>query len=125
MGVSATHVGKLIEGTPHRASLKRLERAAVILKTSLSRLRAAAETDGHDFADEDEWLSRAAAATEARDAGMKAQELAKSAETEARAAIEAKTAAEAKAALERAEAYQEEAASEFQRLNRNMERYLA
>ncbi len=125
MGVSATIVGKLVDGTPHRASLKRLESAAEVLKTSLSRLRAAAEADGHDYTDEDEMRSRGAAAAEANSAALKAQELSKSAEVEARAAIEAKSAAEAKASLERAEAYQEEAAGEFDRLNRNMERYLA
>ena len=125
MGVSAAFVGRLVGGAPIRASLKRLESAAEVLKTSLSRLRAAAEADGHDYSDEDEMRSRGASAAEARDAALKAQELAKSAEAEARAAIEAKTAIEAKAALERAEAYQAEARSVFDRLNRNMERYLA
>jgi len=124
MGLSSTIVGQLIDGAPHRPSLKRLELAAAALKTSLSRLRAAAESDGHDYADEDEMRSRAAWADEANSAALKAAELAKSAETEARAAVEAKTAAEAKASLERAEAYQAEATSEFERLNRNMERYL-
>ena len=125
MGVSATIVGKLVDGAPHRPSLKRLEGAAKVLNTSLSRLRAAAEADGHDYTDEDDMRSRGAAAAEANNAALKAQELSKSAEVEARAAVEAKSAAEAEASLERAEAYQKEARSVFDRLNRNMERYLA
>ncbi len=125
MGLSATIVGQIVGGTSKRTPLKRLESAAEVLKTSLSRLRAAAEADGHDYADEDDVRSRGASASDARDAALKAQELVKSAEVEARAAIEAKSAAEAKASLERSEAYQAEATSEFERLNRNMERYLA
>ncbi len=122
MGVSATIVGQILDGTPHRQPLKRLERAAEILKTSLSRLRAAAESDGHDYSDEDELRSSGAAVAEAQSAALKAQELSKSAEVEARAAVEAKSAAEAKAALARAEEYQEEAAVEYARLKRNMDR---
>ena len=124
MELSATVVGLILDGEPQRVSLKRLESVADVLGTSLSRLRAAAETDGHDYADEDEMRSRGASATEARDAALKAQERMKSAAIEARAAVESKTAAEAKASLERAEAYQEEAQEEFKRLNRNMERYI-
>lgn len=122
MGLSATVVGQIIDGEPHRVSLKRLESAALVLKTSLSRLRAAAETDGHDYADEDDMRRRGAFADEANAAALRALELSKSASREAQAAVEARTAVEGKAALERAEAYQEEAQEEFKRLNRNMER---
>ncbi len=124
MELSATVVGQILDGEPHRVSLKRLESAAGVLGTSLSRLRAAAETDGHDYADEDDMRRRGAFAEEAHEAATKAHELAKSARREAQAAVEAQTAVEGKAALERAEAYQEEAQEEFKRLNRNMERYI-
>lgn len=125
MGVPAARVKELLDGTPYRPSLSRLELAGKALKTTLSRLRAAAESDGHDFTDEDEMRARGAAAVEANAAAVKAKELAESAEAEARGAVEAKTAVEAKAALERAEVYQEEAKGERERLNRNMERYTA
>lgn len=123
LAVPAATVAGIIDGTVRRPSLKRLENLAGVLKTSLSRLRSAAEADGQDYTDEDEMRSKGAAAEEARKAALKAEELAKSAETEARAAIAAKTALEAKAALERAEAFQAEAKSEFDRFARNMERY--
>lgn len=123
MELSATVVGQIIDGEPHRVSLKRLEGAADVLKTSLSRLRAAAETDGHDYADEDDMRRRGAFADDANAAAMKAHELAKSASREAKAAIESKTALESTASLDRAEAFQEEAQVEFKRLQRNMDRY--
>lgn len=125
MGVPAARVKALLEGTPNRPSLCRLELAAKPLKTTLSRLRAAAESDGHDFTDEDQMRARGAAAVEANTAAVKAQELAESATAEAKAAVEAKTATEAKEALERSVAYQVDAKSERDRLNRNMERYTA
>lgn len=124
MGVSAARVKEFLDGTPNRPSLSRLELAAKALKTTLSRLRAAAESDGHDFTDEDEMRARGAAAVEANAAALKAKELAESAQEEARGAVEAKTAVEATAALERAEAYQADAKGERDRLNRNMERYV-
>ncbi len=125
MGFSATIVGHIINGEPHRISLKRLESAAAVLGTSLSRLRAAAESDGVDYADEDNMRRRAAYADEAKDAALKARELATSAAVEAKASIAATTVVEKKAALERAEVFQEEAEVEFERLNRNMERHQA
>lgn len=124
MGISASTVGQIIAGEINCPPLSRLEGAASALGTSLSRLRSAAERDGCDYGEQDEMRSRGAAAQKAHEAALKAEELAKSAEAEARAAIEAKSAAEAKAALERAEAFQSEAKGEFDRFNRNMERYL-
>lgn len=125
MCVPASRVKELLEGTPYRPSLYRLELAAKSLKTTLSRLRAAAETDGHDFTDEDQMRVRGAAAAEANANALKAQELAESAAAEAKAAVDVKTAAEAKEALERAEEFQVDAKAELERLNRNMERYTA
>jgi len=124
MGISATAVQEIVDGKVAKVAILRLEKAAAALKTSLSRLRSAAERDGCDYADEDEMRARGAAADEARKAALKAEELLKSAEAEARAAIEAKSAAAAKAAIERAEAFQSEAKSEFERFHRNMERYV-
>lgn len=123
MHVSATIAGEYVDGAPLRPSLERLERAAKLLKTSLSRLRGAAENDGHDYSDEDAMRSRGAAAEEARAAALKAQELAESAEKEARAAIDAKTAKEAREAEERSQAFQEEAQAEVDRFTRSMGRY--
>lgn len=125
MGVPATTVVSFMDGTIKRPSLSRLEKAAAVLKTSVSRLRAAAEADGHDYTDEDDMRAKGAAAEEAGKAALKAQELWKSAEAEAKAKIAEKTALEAKAALERAEAFQSEAKSEVDRFARNMERYRA
>lgn len=125
MKVPATTVSAMIDGTIGRPSLRRMESMATVLKTSLSRLRAAAEADGHDYSDEDDMRERGSAAEEARKAAQKAKELAQSAEAEARAAVGAKSAAEAAAALERAEAFQEDARAEFDRFNRNMERYVS
>ncbi len=125
MDVSATVVGKMVDGEPVRVSLTHLEKAAEALGTSLSRLRAAAENDGCDYTDEDAMRARGAFADDANQAAMKAQELAISAQTEARASLEAKTVEESTAALQRAEAFQTDAKEEFKRLNRNMERYNA
>lgn len=124
MGIAAADVVRILDGEIRKPSLARLEKAAGLLKTGLSRLRGAAEADGCDYTDEDEMRAAGAAADEARAAAVKAEELWKSAEAEARAAVEAKTAAEAQEARERAESFQVAAKGEFDRFNRNMERYL-
>ncbi len=124
MGIDASTVGQILNGSINCPPLSRLEGAASALGTSFGRLRSAAERDGCDYGEQDEMRSRAAAADDAAKAATRAKELWESAKAEAEAAIEAKSAAEAKEAIERAEAFQDEAKGEFDRFSRNMERYV-
>lgn len=122
MGLSATEVAEVIKAGPPLA-LRQLEAAAGILKTSVARLRRAAEADGCDYAEEDSARARYSAAQEAYAAAVKAAESAEAAVTEAQVAVEAKTAAEAQAARDRAAVFQAEAKAEIAKVKRNIERY--